>query len=42
MGEKRSKDEKCLEDLEIDAFDLLKGKMNDVAIDRLHKQIVSH
>jgi hypothetical protein len=25
--------------LEIDAFDLLDGKMNDVAIERLHRQI---
>jgi hypothetical protein len=27
-------------DLEIDAFDLLDGKMNNRAMERLHKQII--
>ena len=42
MEEKIPKDKKRIEELEIDAFEILEGKMNDVAINRLHKQIVSH
>jgi len=42
MEEKTSKDKKSIEELEIDAFEILEGKMNDVAINRLHKQIISH
>ena len=42
MDEKTSKEKKSIDELEIDAFDLLEGKMNDTAINRLHKQIVSH
>jgi hypothetical protein len=30
-----------IRDLEIDAFDLMEGKMSDVAMERLHKQICS-
>jgi len=30
---------KNMQDLEIDAFDLLNGKMASVAAERLHKQI---
>ena len=42
MEEKTSKDKKNIKELEIDAFEFLEGKMNDVAISRLHKQIISH
>jgi len=42
MEEKTSKDKRSIEALEIDAFEILEGKMNDAAINRLHKQIVSH
>ncbi|MGI0088595.1 MAG: hypothetical protein ACREBI_11655 [Nitrosotalea sp.] len=41
MEEKASKDKESVEDLEIDTFDLLEGKMSNVAINRLHKQLVS-
>lgn len=42
MEEKAPKDKKSIEELEIDVFEILEGKMNDVAINRLHKQIISH
>jgi hypothetical protein len=42
MEEKTSKNKKSVEELEIDALEILEGKMNDAAINRLHKQIVSH
>ncbi len=38
---KTQKNKRNIPDLEIDAFDLLKGKMSDVAMERLHKQICS-
>lgn len=42
MEEKASKDKESVEDLEIDTFDLLEGKMRNVAINQLHKQLVSY
>ena len=42
MEEKTSKSKKNIEDLEIDAFDLLAGKMNNAAMNLLHKHIISH
>ncbi len=41
MEDKVQKGKKSLDGLEIDAFDLLEGKMNDIAIERLHKKISS-
>ena len=41
MENEPQKDKRNITDLEIDAFDLLKGKMSDVAMERLHKQICS-
>jgi hypothetical protein len=42
MEEKTSKGKKSVEELEIDALELLEGKMNNAALNRLHKQIISH
>ena len=42
MVEKTSKNKKTIENLEVDAFDLLERKMNNTAINRLHKKKFSH
>jgi hypothetical protein len=37
----KTKKKENLEDLEIDAFELHKGKMNKIAMEHLYKQICS-
>lgn len=39
MEEIGREDEKNVENVEIDALDLLNGKMNNIAIERLRRQI---
>lgn len=41
VEDKPSKSKRDMRDLEIDAFDLMEGKMSDIAMERLHKQICS-
>jgi hypothetical protein len=42
MEGKDREDKESIEDVEIDALDLLQGKMSKVAIGQLHKQISSN
>ena len=39
--DKSQKNESNIADLEIDAFDLLDGKMSDIVMERMHRQIFS-
>ena len=41
MDIKPQKSDRNLHDLEIDALDLLDGKMSDVVMERMHRQICS-
>ena len=41
MDNKSQKRDRNITDIEIDAFDLLDGKMSDVVMERMHRQICS-
>jgi hypothetical protein len=41
VEDKQQKSKGDIRDLEIDAFDLMEGKMSDIAMERLHNQICS-
>jgi len=41
VEDKPQKSKREIRDLEIDDFDLIEGKMSDIAMEQLHKQICS-